>query len=154
MLFTFVLWRCLNRLEVAKTLFSLGVEKIIVNSGLISNPQEVEKIIDQFGEQAVIGSIDIGRSLFGKYQWWDYKKRKPLGSIEEAVQLLKKLRVGEVLLQDVSRDGEMSGFDLDLIKNIGDMLQVPLIVSGGAGELSDCRKAMMAGADAVAAGSL
>jgi cyclase len=140
--------------EQARRIFSLGVEKICLQSAALSNLQLVNDIATRFGNQSVVISVDIKKDWLGRYQLYRADTAKLIstpwqGFIQQAVEY----GAGEVLLNAVDRDGTMSGPDLDLIRQCNENLQVPLIAVGGIGSLEDIKLAVSAGASAVAAGA-
>ncbi|OJV62412.1 MAG: imidazole glycerol phosphate synthase subunit HisF [Clostridiales bacterium 38-18] len=142
-------------IEQMAIIFKIGVEKIIINSLLFEDSGMIAKATEYFGAQSIVVSIDVKKNLFGKYEVFLYNgKKKASKSFEEVLSLLNQLNVGEVLINDISRDGMMEGYNLDLIAYTLDKLNMPVIAIGGAGELSDLEKAFDLGIQALAAGSL
>ena len=142
-------------IEQMAKIFKIGVEKIIINSLLFEDSGMIAKAIEYFGAQSVVVSIDVKKNLFGKYEVFLYNgKKKASKSFEEVLSQLNQLNVGEVLINDISRDGMMQGYNLDLIAYALEKLNMPVIAIGGAGELSDLEKAFNLGIQALAAGSL
>jgi len=138
----------------ARTLFGLGVEKVAIQSAFLENPSILRRIASHAGEQAVVASIDVEKTWFGKH-----KARAGAGVSPRSSDWRLLLReavangAGEVLLTSVERDGTMKGMDLPLIEEASRSIEVPLIAAGGAGSLADIRAAVAAGANAVAAGA-
>lgn len=145
----------INTIEQARKLFSLGVEKIILQSAVLSDTSLIAQIAERFGVQSVVASIDIKRNWRGNPKVWASKERKKLS--ENWLELAKRLieaGAGEILLNSVDNDGMQQGYDLDLISTLSQQIDVPLIALGGAGALDHLKSAVDAGASAVAAGSL
>lgn len=139
-----------------KTLFSLGAEKVAINSYACENPDFICEAASRFGSQSIIISIDVAKNLFGKYQVCTHGGRRKTGSdpVRYAVQM-EKNGAGEILLTSVDRDGTFEGYDLQLIKSVTDAVSIPVIACGGAGKIEDFGLAVHeAGASAVAAGSM
>jgi cyclase len=119
--------------EDAKVLFGNGADKLVVNSALISSTPEVKKIIEIYGSQSVVASVDyriidsIPRVFTSNGQM---AVDKPL---DQYLQWLSHFGVGEVLLNSIDRDGTGFGFDLETCSELGEKCSVPLIVMGGAG---------------------
>ena len=138
----------------ARTLFGLGVEKVAIQSAFLEDPSILRRIASHAGEQAVVASIDVEKTWFGKY-----KARAGAGVSPRSSDWRLLLReavangAGEVLLTSVERDGTMKGMDLPLIEEASRSIEVPLIAAGGAGSLADISAAVGAGANAVAAGA-
>ena len=138
--------------EQAKNIFRIGYEKIIVNSLLFDNPEEVKKIVDFAGSQSVVASIDYKRNQFGKTVVMIHGGRdKTRKTVSEVIGYAKKLGVGEMILTSIDHEGRMAGYDLKIMKNMKS--DVPLILNGGAGKIEDIKAAIDAGADASAGSS-
>ena len=145
----------IKTLDDAKRVFDCGFEKVVLNSVLISNPGLVDEIGNIFGAQAVVGSIDYKKNLFGKSKVYTQSGSKNTGydPIEWA-ERLQSYGVGEIMLNSIDRDGTWSGYDLDMINKVSAKINVPLIACGGAGSIADLKEGVSAGASAVAAGSM
>jgi cyclase len=142
-------------LDVVKKIFSLGAEKVVINTHAVENPEFIKKASGRFGSQSIVVSIDVKKSLLGKYNVYTHSGRSAtkLDPVDFAVQM-EKLGAGEIFLNSIDRDGTMEGFDLELIKKVSGAISIPLIACGGAGTYEDIGTAVKAGASAVAAGSL
>jgi len=140
--------------EDARTLFSLGVEKVCLQTAVARNPAIVREIADRAGEQAVVVSIDVKRNWLGKPQLHSAAGVKPpFSDWRDAVRDAVQRGAGEILFNAVDRDGTLAGPDLDLIREASGIADVPLIAVGGIGSLADMKAATEAGASAVAAGA-
>lgn len=140
--------------EDAQTLFSLGVEKVALQSAFFANPAILRRIADHAGEQAVVASIDIEKDWLGRYRVRNSPAtRPPSGSWQSLVQMAVDNGAGEVLVTSVDHEGLLAGMDLKLIREASSLVEVPLIANGGAGSLDDVRAAVEVGASAVAAGA-
>lgn len=138
----------------ADRLFSLGVEKICVQSSALKAPEFITELASQFGSQSVIASVDIKKDWLGRYRLNDTLNRK-LAPESWSAQIQKYVDAGagEVLLNSVDKDGTLSGPDLDLIQRAAQCTTVPLVSVGGIASHSDIKSCIGAGADAVAAGA-
>lgn len=144
----------ISSVEQAERLFKLGVEKICLQTSIISDSSLLQKITDRFGSQSVVASVDIKRDWFGRPSVYSSVSRKILP--EPWLQTLERLvsaGAGEILLNSVDKDGTLSGCDLDLTRVASSKIQVPLITLGGVSGLQDIKNAVSSGASAVAAGS-
>jgi imidazole glycerol-phosphate synthase subunit HisF len=140
--------------EDARTLFSLGVEKVSLQTALVRNPGIVREIADRAGEQAVVVSIDVKRNWLGKPQLHSAAGVKPpFSDWREAVRQAVTSGAGEILLNAVDKDGTLAGPDLELVREASRIADVPLIATGGISSLADMKAATDAGASAVAAGA-
>ena len=144
-----------SSVEHARRLFSLGVEKVSIQAAALNDLSLVSAIADRFGNQAVLVSIDIKRTLFGKPKLYNASKRETLSEAWQAfLQKAAGAGAGEIMVNAVDRDGTLSGMDIPLISEASSSCDVPLIASGGASSVEDLRAAVGAGASAVAAGAM
>lgn len=140
----------------ARTLFSLGIEKIILNSIIGSNPELVRELAQTFGSQSIVASIDVKAKFLGGYTTFilNGSKALSLSPIDLAAQM-ESLGAGELLVNSIDREGTWSGIDIPLIRSISARVGVPIIASGGAGTIGHIRDAIHdGGAAAVAIGSM
>lgn len=144
----------ISSVDEALAVISNGAEKVIVNTILIENPEEVHAMVALLGSQAVVGAVDV-RSVDGN--WHAFTRG---GEIDTGLTLLEWCRVaeqvgvGEVMVTSIDREGTRQGYDLDAIKLVTQNVMVPVIAHGGADTRGDFRIAVEeAGASAVAAGS-
>lgn len=135
---------------------SIGFEKLVVNTQAWKQLELIARLSEHFGSQAVIGSIDVKKNLFGKYNAFisDGNEKIDIDVIEWAKKL-EKAGVGEILLTSMDKDGTWSGFDIELTKRISDTVSVPVIANGGAGSLEHISEVVKKGnASAVCLGSM
>lgn len=145
----------ITKLDEVKSLFYNGVEKVIINKSAHTNPTLVTKIAKMFGSQSVIISIDVKKSLFGKYKICTDNGKNGLSiSPGDFAKQMQDLGAGEILLNNIDRDGTFQGYDLELIEKVSSSVSIPLIALGGASKIDDFNSAIKAGASAVAAGSM
>lgn len=138
-----------------RRLFEIGFEKIAINSSLHYNPEILMEASDTFGSQSIVGAMDVKTVKHGKKSV--YVCNGKLNTKTDPIEYAKKLEqlgAGELFVNSIDNDGMMAGYDLDMIEKISQTVNIPVIACGGAGSLQDCRKAVDAGASAVAAGSL
>lgn len=142
--------------EDARMIFSLGVEKVVVNAYAIEKPLFVKECADLFGSQSIIISIDVKKSWMGKYSVHTHGGKTATGL--DPVEWAKKMEetgAGEILLTSIDRDGTFEGYDIELIKRVTSAVNIPVIACGGAGKVEDFTAAVKnGGASAVAAGSM
>jgi imidazole glycerol-phosphate synthase subunit HisF len=139
----------------AEKLFYNGVEKIVLNFAAVNNPELITEIAKRYGSQAVVVSIDYKSGLFGKSSVYTLNateniKKTPVEFAKEA----EERGAGEILLNSIERDGTYAGYDTDMIDKLHNSVSIPIIACGGAGGVQDFKKAVDAGASAVAAGSM
>ena len=138
----------------ARQLFSLGVEKICLQTAALENPSLISELANQFGSQSVIVSIDVKKSWLGKTKLCQSVTGKLIdtGWLSKLHELVSA-GAGEVLLNAVDKDGTLTGPDLSLIQQASAAIDVPLIALGGVSSLAHIRACVDAGASAVAAGA-
>jgi cyclase len=134
-----------------------GADKVAVNSAAVMNPELISEAADKFGSQCVVLAIDAKRKEDGS-GWTVYKNGGRIDMGLDALEWAKKgvaLGAGEILLTSMDADGTKAGYDLELTRAVADAVSVPVIASGGAGELSHFKEAFTEGhAEAALAASL
>jgi cyclase len=144
----------ISNFEQADKIFSCGVEKICLQSAVIYNPTFISDLAKYFGTQSIMISVDVKKNSFGQPSFFHASEEKILEL--DLLSLIKKFvnaGAGEILLNVVDKEGTLSGPDLKLIQKISQLIEVPLIASGGISSLADIKAAVDAGASAVAAGA-
>ena len=139
-----------------RRLFTIGIEKVAINTHAAENPDFVREAADIFGSSSVIVSIDVKKRLLGKNEVVTLGGTRRTGRdpVEYAVSM-EGQGAGELLLNSVDRDGTMVGYDLDLIRSVSDAVEIPVVACGGAGSIRDLHLAIRdGGASAAAAGSI
>ena len=128
-----------------------GADKVAVNTAAIKRPDFLNEIIDQFGSQCLVLSVQAKRKGASWEAYYD-NGREPSGlDVVDWVLEGQERGVGEILLTSVDRDGTKKGLDIQLVRAAGEHLRIPLIASGGIGSPKDCADAILEGdADAVA----
>ena len=137
-------------------LLRAGADKVSVNTAAIARPELINEIADRFGNQVLVISIDARRGPTPSgYELTTHGGRQGTG-IDALVwaQDATARGAGEILLNSMDADGTKSGYDLEMLAAVREVSHVPLIASGGAGELADFGAALAAGADAVLAASV
>lgn len=145
-----------RNIEDADRILRMGFEKIVINSHAIERPEIITQMSERFGSQAVIVSIDVGRTLFGHSRVFSRggRRRTTLEPIAWA-RRAQELGAGEILLTSIEREGTWAGFDVDLIKSVTSAVDIPVIAHGGCGSVADIGLAVHeGGASAVGVGSL
>jgi len=146
----------INSLEHITKSLRLGADKIAVNTAALANPELITKASERFGSQCVVVSIDAIMHEDGDYYCYTHSGSQPTAyKVLEWAKEVEKLGAGEILLTDVELDGSMKGYNQDLIRQVSSAVSIPVIASGGAGNLNDFSTAILeSGASAVAAASL
>lgn len=144
--------------EQAKRIISLGVEKVSFSSLLFENPEVIPQITEAIGRQSVVATFDfkLVKSLFRseyKITWLNGQQIAPQDWVSVVSHWQSK--VGEIVINSVDRDGEMIGYDLELIREVANVVQIPLTVLGGCGSLEHIKSLVhMVSPVGAAAGSL
>ena len=148
-----------RELQDIRNLLNAGADKVAINSAAIHNPEFVREAAQRFGSQCIVVAIDAKQVEQGEQPRWEiftHGGRKPTGI--DAIEWAKKMTdfgAGEILLTSMDRDGTKNGFDLELTSRISDAVNVPVIASGGVGNLQHLVDGIVQGkADAVLAASI
>ncbi len=141
--------------EDVRNLLNAGADKVSINTSAVTNPQLVADAAGRFGSQCIVVAIDAKR-VGDRWEVFTHGGRKPTGlDAVEWAQKMVGLGAGELLLTSMDRDGTKSGFDLALTRAISDEVEVPIIASGGVGNLQHLVDGVkQGGADAVLAASI
>lgn len=145
----------IRSVDAMRKIIQAGAEKVVINTAAIETPQLITDGARKFGSQCIVVSIDAKREEKG-YQVYTRSGSKPTGidPVFWARQVVG-LGAGEILINSISHEGMMCGYDIDLIRSVSDSVNVPVVAAGGAGQLSDFVRAVTVGkAAAVAAGSI
>ena len=121
--------------EDARALLLAGADKVAVNSAAVARPEVVADIAARFGSQCVVASVDA-RRMGNRWEIFTHGGRNPTGidALEHAVKLAE-LGAGELLVTSMDRDGTRDGYDLALTRAIADAVHIPVVASGGVGNL-------------------
>lgn len=142
--------------EDMRVILRAGADKVSINTGAFRNPKLISQCANEFGSQCVVLSLDVRRVGMGKWHVFINDGRADTG--KSALQWAKQavdLGIGEILLTSIDSDGTKEGYDYELTKKISESVSVPIIASGGAGNLADFAKVLTYGeADAALAASL
>ncbi len=145
----------IHDIETAQRLLKMGSEKVVFNSAAL-NLNLIEEAAEIFGSQSVVISIDVRRQRRGKYLVFTHSgtrntKKTPV----EFAKDVEAAGAGEIFLNSIDRDGTMEGYDLELLHSVTEIVNIPVISAGGAGNLQHFQDAVeQGGASAVAAGSM
>ena len=150
----------IRSIDDIRTMLNAGADKVGINSAAVFNPNFVKEASDRFGAQCIVVAIDAKKvSKAGEVERWEiftHGGRKPTGI--DAIEWAAKMAAygaGEILLTSMDKDGTKDGFDLSLTRAISDAVSVPVIASGGVGNLQHLVDGVVqGGADAVLAASI
>jgi len=146
----------IRSMEDVRRIFTVGVEKVCINTHAVEEPQFIRQAADIFGNQSIVVSIDVKKSLLGKYEVYTHggTRNAKLDPVKHAVAM-EQMGAGELFINSIDRDGTMQGYDIELIRRVASAVRIPVIACGGAGKLSDLTDAWKhGGASAVSAGSM
>jgi cyclase len=143
-------------LEDVRNLLLAGADKVAINTAAVNNPEFVKEAADKFGSQCIVVAIDARFVEENHWEVFTHGGRNPTGI--DAVKWAKKMEdygAGEILLTSMDRDGTKEGYDLQLTRTIAETVGIPVIASGGAGNLDHLCEGVVEGlADAVLVASL
>ena len=146
--------------EDIRNLLNAGADKVSINTAAVFNPEFVGEAADRFGAQCIVVAIDAKRVSAanepGRWEIFTHGGRKPTGldAVEWSLKM-EALGAGEILLTSMDQDGVKSGYDLGVTRAISDALHIPVIASGGVGNLQHLADGiLLGGADAVLAASI
>ena len=139
-----------------RNMLNAGADKVSINSAAVYNPEFVKAAADKFGSQCIVVAIDAKQVGDNHWEIFTHGGRKPTGinAVEWAIKMAD-FGAGEILLTSMDRDGVKTGFDLGVTKAISDAINIPVIASGGVGNLDHLVDGVkLGGADAVLAASI
>lgn len=146
----------INNIKQIEQLLKAGAEKVIINTNAVLNPELIEEASKVFGSQSIVVALDVKKTLFGKYECWikdgsENTKANPVDMAKKA----ENLGAGELIINSIDLDGMMTGYNIDLIKTIAEIVSIPVVACGGAGNLEHLKQCYFDGkAHALAAGSM
>ena len=145
-----------REVQDVRNLLNAGADKVSINTSAVLNPQLVADAAGRYGSQCIVVAIDAKQVAPGRWEVFTHGGRKATGL--DAVEWAKKMQnlgAGEILLTSMDRDGQKNGFDLQLTRAVTDALEIPVIASGGVGNLQHLADGVkQGGADAVLAASI
>jgi cyclase len=149
----------LRNIEDMRRILIAGADKVSINTAAVLNPELIKEGADKFGSQCIVVAIDAKRTENGRQPKWivniySGQKATDIDAIEWALKA-NQLGAGEILLTSMDTDGHKTGYDIELTRTISEAVNIPVIASGGAGNIEDLEQALSLGkADAVLAASI
>lgn len=146
----------IRKLEDIRNLLNAGADKVSINSAAVTNPEFVQEASQRFGSQCIVVAIDAKRVAAGRWDIFTHGGRKDTG-IDAVAWAIKMAEygAGEILLTSMDADGTKNGYDLGVVRAVSDAVNVPVIASGGVGNLQHLADGILQGrADAVLAASI
>lgn len=139
-----------------RNLLRAGADKVAINTAAIKNPRLITEGARTFGSQCIVISVQAKQRESGKYECLTDNAREKTGmEVREWVSKAVELGAGEILLTSVDREGTGEGYDVELVRSVSKMVNVPVIACGGAGNVEHIKKVIVTGAaDAVCAASV
>jgi len=135
----------INKLEDVRKLLRAGADKVSINTGAVARPEFVREAAETFGSQCIVVAIDAKRAGQG-WEVFTHGGRKPTGIDTCAwAEKMAAYGAGEILLTSMDRDGTKEGYDLELTRFIADLVPIPVIASGGVGNLAHIYEGLTAG---------
>ena len=144
----------IRKIDDISRLLNVGCDKVSINSAAISNPNLIDEAAKKFGSQCVVVALDV-KKTGDSYNIYIHGGRTDTGI--DAYKWAKEVEsrgAGEILLTSMDADGTKAGFDLEVTGKISNMLKIPVIASGGAGNMEHIKEAFECGADAALAASI
>lgn len=141
----------IRSIEDIQQVLQKGADKVILNTGLYLDKTLLKKAVDIFGSQALVASVDYKEN----FVYFKHGNLQSEYTVEEWCLILQNEGIGEILINDISRDGKGCGYDIETISNIVNKMTVPIIALGGAGDYFDfCECFEEANPSAIAAGNI
>ncbi len=139
-----------------KEFLKAGADKVAINTAATKNPQLITEASKMFGSQCIVVSIEAKRSLDGSWEAFTDNGRERTGlNVIEWAKEVELLGAGEILLTSIDQEGTRKGYDLELIKSVAKSVSIPVIASGGAGDVLDIKECLQEGnVDALAVASI
>ena len=143
-------------IEDINNLLLAGADKVSINTAAVTNENLIKESAQKFGSQCTVVAVDAKKVNNDKWEVFTHGGRKPTGKdVLKFVQKMEAFGAGEILLTSMDRDGTKKGYDLDLTKKISNLVNIPVIASGGVGSLEHLHQGFKIGkASAVLAASI
>ena len=145
-----------REVQDVRNLLNAGADKVSINTAAVVHPQLVADAASRYGSQCIVVAIDAKQVAPDRWEVYTHGGRKATGlDVVAWASKMQQLGAGEILLTSMDRDGQKNGFDLALTRAVTDALEIPVIASGGVGNLQHLADGVkLGGADAVLAASI
>ena len=128
----------IRKIEDIQTALNAGADKIAINTKAVQNPNFITKASEIFGSQCIVSSIDAKKIAENKWEVYTDNGREPTGlDVVEWAQKVEELGAGEIMITSIDKEGTKKGFDQDLYKMVSEVVTIPIICCGGAGNKKD-----------------
>jgi cyclase len=146
----------IRSLDDIRSLIAAGAEKVVIGSHAAHDPVFIQQAAETFGSSTIVVCIDVKKKfLKGQRVYTKNGTHCTDFSPIEFAKLMEEMGAGEIIIQSIEKDGAMTGYDIDLIKSTSEAVSIPVVALGGAGNISDLKKAWKEGfANGLAAGSM
>jgi imidazole glycerol-phosphate synthase subunit HisF len=131
----------ISNLNDIKNLIQAGAERVIIGNKAVEDPDFIQSASESYGTSTISVCIDIKKNIWGNEFVWS-RNGKQLNKINpvDFALLMEKKGAGELIIQSIEKDGTMKGFDIPLIRKITELVSIPVVALGGAGEISHFRE--------------
>lgn len=146
----------IRTIQDIKSILRAGAEKVVINTHAAEDHSFIYSAAKEFGSSTITVCIDVKKKILGKQHVYIYggSKQTDLNPVTFA-KIMEEKGAGELIINSIDKDGSMEGYDIELIKEVSDLVTIPVVALGGAGSLADLNEAVKNGhASAVAAGSM
>ena len=144
----------ISTLDDIKNIINVGIEKVIINTIAYKDTKVLTEAAKIYGNQSIVVSVDVKKSIFGKYNaFMKSGTEKIPAKLEDYLKRIENAGAGEIILTSIDNEGTYKGYDFDLLKEVRNTVNIPIVINGGARGVDDFKDAILSGASAVAAGS-
>lgn len=144
----------INEVKSAEILFQNGADKIVINSAIIKCPDLVSEIVNKYGSQSVVASADYRSHGNFNYAYINDGNLNTNLTLQNYIKILDHLKIGEIYLNSIDKDGTGFGYDLETLLQISNSTPIPIIAAGGAGNGNHLSEGLKIGVSAVATANL
>ncbi len=145
----------IKNIDDIQKIIKLGYEKVIINTSVIENQDLLKEAATIIGSQSLVVCVDVKKNTSGTFKIYNHCNRKITNlNPVEYIKTLESAGAGEVIVQSVEKDGTYEGYEISFLKELSQLVKIPVIALGGAGSLADIRKILKTDVSAAAAGSI